>query len=300
MSLPWLQEVEAMLSQSFYAGRFHHAQLLNGPVGVGKFYLAEQIADALLCLNIDSSDLLISCGQCKSCRLTRAGTHPDKRVVKSDGQTIGVEDIRAITDFMNQSAAQNGNKVVMIENVEKMTPASANALLKTLEEPSKGRFLMLTTSQLTQLPATILSRCAKTEVKVTDIEQAKNWLKTLNVPMLSWLNFFYTQPLLIQQWQQNEQLNNVEDLYTFASEFNKSHNFDELISIINKQPELIRIFILFLTEQLKQQSVNGMRFESYQLAQQALIEFLRNSNQILGLNLPLAVSKLAYALRNTQ
>jgi len=55
---------------------------------------------------------------------------------------------------------------------------------------------------------------------------------------------------------------------------------------------------LFLSEQLKQQLLQGMSFDSYQNAQHALAEFLQNNIQILGLNLPLAVSRLAYTLRN--
>ena len=109
---------------------------------------------------------LVACGNCKSCLLNQAGTHPDKRVVKVDGQTIGVDEIRDITDFINHSAAQNGNKVVVLEQCHKMTTAAANALLKTLEEPSLRRYLLLTCEQIAQLPATILSRCAVHEIKV--------------------------------------------------------------------------------------------------------------------------------------
>jgi DNA polymerase-3 subunit delta' len=199
---------------------------------------------------------------------------------------------------MHQSAAQNGNKVAIIENCEKMTTAAANALLKTLEEPSNSRFLILTTSQVAQLPATILSRCAKTEVKVTNSQLAKQWLSSLDVPNYPWLSLFYSQPLQVKQWQQQNQLESIDTLYKFATEFKQSHNFKALVDIINKQPELVRIFTLFLSEQLKQQLLNGMSFEAYQVAQQALNDFLQNNIQILGLNLPLAVSRLAYTLRN--
>ena len=113
-----------------------------------------------------------------------------------------------------------------------------------------------------------------------------------------WLPLFYTQPLLIKQWQAQEQLQHIDTLYKFATEFKQSHNFSLLVNIINKQPELIRIFTLFLSEQLKQQLIMGLSFDAYQSAQQALNEFLQNSTEVLGLNLPLAVSRLAHALRN--
>ena len=304
MALPWLHDVQQRLAQSFRGQRFHHAQLFCGPTGVGKFELSDQLANALLCQNTVErltvpNSILSPCGQCKSCLLTLAGTHPDKRLTQVDGQSIGVDDIRGISDFMNHSAAQNGNKVVIIENCEKMTTAAANALLKTLEEPSNIRFLILTTSQPAQLPATILSRCAKTDVKVTNIELAQQWLESLQITGYNWLPLFYSQPLQVKQWQEQNQLESIDTLYKFATGFKQSHNFKALVDIINKQPELVRIFTLFLSEQLKQQLMQGMSFDAYQIAQQALSEFLQNNTKILGLNLPLAVSRLAYTLRNT-
>ena len=305
MPLPWLHDTQATLSAKLIvAERFHHAQLFCGPIGVGKFELSDQLANALLCQNIvqqsaAANSILAPCGHCKSCLLTLAGTHPDKRLTQVDGQSIGVDDIRGISDFMNHSAAQNGNKVVVIENCEKMTTAAANALLKTLEEPSNSRFLILTTSQAAQLPATILSRCAKTDIKVINTQLAKQWLESLQIKGYSWLPLFYSQPLQVKHWQEQSQLQSIDMLYKFATEFKQSHNFKVLVDIINKQPELVRIFTLFLSEQLKQQLMQGMSFEAYQIAQQALSEFLQNNTKILGLNLPLAVSRLAHILRNS-
>jgi DNA polymerase-3 subunit delta' len=303
MALPWLHDTQQRLAQSYKAQRFHHAQLFCGPMGVGKFELANQLANSLLCKNIadqltPANSVLLPCEHCKSCSLTLAGTHPDKRLTQVDGQSIGVDDIRGISDFMNHSAAQNGCKVAVIENCEKMTTAAANALLKTLEEPSKSRFLILTTSQAVQLPATILSRCAKTDVKVANLALAEQWLESLQIIGYNWLPLFYSQPLQVKHWQEQNQLQSIDTLYTFAMEFNQSHHFKGLVDIINKQPELVRIFTLFLSEQLKQQLLQGMSFDAYQTSQQALHDFLQNSTQILGLNLPLAVSRLAYRLRN--
>ena len=296
MIYPWLSNVEQQLAASFNAGRFHHGQLFNGQQGVGKRALVEQLANALLCL---SATNLVPCGHCKSCHLNQAVTHPDKYVVQADGQSIGVDDIRSVSDFMHQSAAQNANKVVVINDCHKMTTAAANALLKTLEEPSPQRFLLLTTSATTQLPATILSRCALTQVKVNDANVAMNWISQLHVPAYPWLKMFTQQPLLIARWQQDEQLEIIDELYKFATELKQGHNFSALVDIISKDTERVRIFCLFLSEQLKQQLIAGMDFDSYQSAQNALAEFVQNSTQILGLNLPLAVSRLAYRLRKS-
>ncbi|MFU2508592.1 DNA polymerase III subunit delta' [Pseudoalteromonas sp. ASV78] len=296
MIYPWLNDIHQQLIASFQAGRFHHGQLFNGQQGVGKRALVEQLANALLC---STAQNLVACGQCKSCHLNQAATHPDKYTVQADGQSIGVDDIRSVSDFMHQSAAQNANKVVVINDCHKMTTAAANALLKTLEEPSPQRFLLLTTNATAQLPATILSRCALSEVKVHDSAAAMQWIAQLNVPAYPWLKMFTQQPLLVARWQQDQQLEVIEQLYKFATELKQGHNFSALVDIISKDNERVRVFSLFLSEQLKQQLLTGMDFDSYQNAQNALAEFVQNSTQILGLNLPLAVSRLAYRLRNS-
>ncbi|WP_404339897.1 AAA family ATPase [Pseudoalteromonas mariniglutinosa] len=294
MMLPWLENVHQQLMVSFASGRFHHAQLFNGLEGVGKQLLVKQLADALLCVQAES---LIACGQCKSCLLNQADTHPDKRSIRVDGQSIGVDEIREISEFMQHSAAQNGNKVVVLQQCHKMTTAAANALLKTLEEPSAGRYLLLTTEHVSQLPATVLSRCARSDVKVTDTAVAKQWLANLNINDYSWLSLFVKQPLLVEKWQADEQLGTIDLLYKFATEIKDSHNFSALVDIFSKDHALIGIFVLFLTEQLKQQLIAGMDFFVYQKAQQALTEFIHNSSKVLGLNLSLAISRLAFTLR---
>lgn len=294
MTYPWLNDIEQQLSTSFAAGRFHHGQLFNGQQGVGKTALVEQLANALLCQQPNGVQ---PCGQCKSCQLNQAGTHPDKFNVVIEGQSIGVDDIRNVSHFMSHSAAQNGNKVVIIKDCHKMTTAAANALLKTLEEPSPERFLLLTSTATTQLPATILSRCSRTDVQVSDIVSAQQWLASLQIIDYPWLSLFYKQPLLVQAWQEAEQLESVDQLYKFATGLKQGHNFSALVGLINKDSELVRVFCLFISEQLKQQLVSGMDFDTYQQSQQALTEFYQNSTQVLGLNLPLAISRLAYSLR---
>jgi len=181
----------------------------------------------------------------------------------------------------------------------KMTTAAANALLKTLEEPSLRRYLLLTCEQTALLPATILSRCAVHEIKVNS-EYTKKWLASLNIANYSWLELFARQPLLVQQWQNDNQLEAVDSLYKFATEIKDSHNFSALVDILNKDHSLVNVFALFLTEHLKTQLVLGMDFFNYQKAQSAISEFLYNSSHVLGLNLELAISKLAFTLRESQ
>ncbi|MFP3427832.1 DNA polymerase III subunit delta', partial [Pseudoalteromonas sp. SIMBA_162] len=79
---------------------------------------------------------------------------------------------------------------------------AANALFKKIEEPSNSRFLILHTSKPAQSPATILSRCATTDLKVTSTQLAQQWLESLQRQNYPWRPLFYSQPLQVKQWQE--------------------------------------------------------------------------------------------------
>ena len=83
------------------------------------------------------------CGYCHACHLMAAHSHPDFHVLASqEGKDIGVDQVRAINEVVSQHAQQNGNKLVYIQNAERLTEAAANALLKTLESHVEHVFLV--------------------------------------------------------------------------------------------------------------------------------------------------------------
>ena len=89
-----------------------------------------------------------------------AHSHPDFHVLASqEGKDIGVDQVRAINEVVSQHAQQNGNKLVYIQDAERLTEAAANALLKTLEEPRPNTYFLLQTEPSSSLLATIYSRC---------------------------------------------------------------------------------------------------------------------------------------------
>ena len=100
------------------------------------------------------------CGHCHACHLMAAQSHPDFHVlVSQEGKDIGVDQVRAINEVVSQHAQQNGNKLVYIQDAERLTEAAANALLKTLEEPRPNTYFLLQTEPSSSLLATIYSRC---------------------------------------------------------------------------------------------------------------------------------------------
>jgi len=88
-----------------------------------------------------------------------AGTHPDCHLVVPDGQTIKIEQIRELQRLAALKPYEGPRKIFIVDEAERMPPVTANALLKTLEEPPDRTVLVLILSQAKALPPTVLSRC---------------------------------------------------------------------------------------------------------------------------------------------
>ncbi|RMQ42534.1 DNA polymerase III subunit delta [Pseudomonas cichorii] len=169
---PW----QASLWQQM-AGRPQHAHayLLHGPVGIGKRALAERLMHSLLCQRPEG---LEACGQCKSCLLLAAGSHPDNYVLEPEeaDKPIKVDQVRDLVSFVVQTAQMGGRKVVLIEPVEAMNINAANALLKSLEEPSGNTVLLLVSHQPSRLLPTIKSRCVQQACPLPGRQASLEWL----------------------------------------------------------------------------------------------------------------------------
>ncbi|MBC3363753.1 DNA polymerase III subunit delta' [Pseudomonas sp. SWRI154] len=159
------------------AGRSQHAHayLLHGPVGIGKRALAERLMASLLC---QAPTALDACGECKSCMLLRAGSHPDNYVLEPEeaDKAIKVDQVRDLVSFVVQTAQMGGRKVVLIEPVESMNINAANALLKSLEEPSGDTVLLLVSHQPSRLLPTIKSRCVQQACPLPSEAISLQWL----------------------------------------------------------------------------------------------------------------------------
>jgi DNA polymerase-3 subunit delta' len=114
-----------------------------------------------LCHSDDNqrTDIDFSCDHCKSCDLLKSATHPDHLQVELNGLTIGVDQIRAVSKMFEKTAQLSRNQTVIIQYADKMTESAANALLKTLEEPSNNSFIILLVKDQQRLLPTIISRC---------------------------------------------------------------------------------------------------------------------------------------------
>ena len=128
-----------------------------------------------LCQQSDGED---PCGTCNSCRSFLQQAHGDfLRVTRQEGKVaIGIEQIRDATRFVQQTPLYGQSKVLLIEAAERMTLAAANSLLKTLEEPAGNTLILLASSGVWRLPATVRSRCQRVMIPRPTEDEALTWL----------------------------------------------------------------------------------------------------------------------------
>jgi DNA polymerase-3 subunit delta' len=197
---PWQQAAWQQLQH--LRARLPHAILFHGPNGIGKAAFAERFAQSLLCETPATDGQ--PCGGCPSCGWFDQYGHPDyrrvrpemlddeqsadaepgdeaadgKKASKAPSKEIKIDQIRALSDFMNVSTHRQGMRVVVLYPVEALNSIAANALLKTLEEPPRDTVFLLVSHSLDRLLPTILSRCRQFALTMPAREQALAWLKT--------------------------------------------------------------------------------------------------------------------------
>ena len=167
-AMPWHQgHWQALVGQQHFA----HAYLFTGPSGAGKRAFASAFAAWLMCEQPTGGQ---ACQQCRSCLLRQAGSHPDLLSIapEEQGKAIRVDAIRQLVDF----AQQGGRKVVLLQPAEAMNQNAANALLKSLEEPTADTYLLLISDQPSRLLPTIRSRCRVQPLGAPGQQQALSWL----------------------------------------------------------------------------------------------------------------------------
>lgn len=174
---PWHDAGWRQLWQHRMADRLPHAMLLSGPAGLGKLMFARRLAQALLCESPDTGG--DACGQCRSCRLFQAGSHPDYSPVQpvEEGKVIKIDQIRDLCAFLGYTPQYGGYKIALLEPADRLNSNAANSLLKTLEEPPGNCLLLLVTAQPARLPATVRSRCQVMPFSPPASNIALSWLK---------------------------------------------------------------------------------------------------------------------------
>ena len=129
-----------------------HAWLFTGPPGSGRSSAAVAFACALICSND-------GCGTCTNCRAAKSGTHSDVEIIRTEGLSIKIEEIRELLTRVAWAPAMGGWRVVVMEDADRLTESAANALLKAIEEPGNRTVWLLCAPTLHDVLPTIRSRC---------------------------------------------------------------------------------------------------------------------------------------------
>jgi DNA polymerase-3 subunit delta' len=199
MTPPWIAaQVRQLLAQR------GHAWLLQGPSGLGQYNLALSLAQAWLC---DRPTADGACGQCDSCHQVAVRSHTDLAVLmpetamqflgwplaekaqqdiddkkRKPSREIRVEAMRDTLEFAQRTSGRGRGKVVLVYPAERMNNVTANALLKTLEEPPGDVRFVLASEAAHQLLPTIRSRCLGHTLTWPAAEASTAWLQEEGVP----------------------------------------------------------------------------------------------------------------------
>lgn len=246
---PWQEQVWETLTGRF--PKIGHGLLFYGKKGCGKHAFAQHFLSWVLCLNKQTH---AACGECSSCLWLKSDTHPNYVYISTDEDNkkqnakIKIEKIRELLPFVQQTV--DGWRVIVIEPAEALNIASANALLKTLEEPGEKVVIILLAEHYLKLPATIRSRLQHFALDRISLEQAQAYLQnhfttasTQQIQLL--MNLSNQMPLQAMQLAEKDWLNRraefVQDWQKlvmqksmpmqFATKWNKELNFQDFMEM---------------------------------------------------------------------
>lgn len=139
-----------------------HAWVFTGPPGSGRSSAAVAFAQALICPKQ-------GCGTCNECQSAATGGHPDVEVIRTEGLSIKVEEIRELLTRVAWAPSMGGWRVVVMEDADRLTESAANALLKAIEEPGTRTVWLLCAPTLHDVLPTIRSRCRHLQLRTPSI-----------------------------------------------------------------------------------------------------------------------------------
>ena len=135
-----------------------HAWIFTGPPGSGRSSAAVAFAAALVCPTG-------GCGTCTACHSAQTSGHPDVEIIRTEGLSIKIDEIRELLTRTSWAPSMGGWRVVVMEDADRMTESAANALLKAIEEPGARTVWLLCAPTLHDILPTIRSRCRHLQLR---------------------------------------------------------------------------------------------------------------------------------------
>jgi DNA polymerase-3 subunit delta' len=175
------ENIVEFLQKGIANDRLAHAYLFYGPEHIGKTTVTENFIASLLCdaltgLSMTLSgheNTIIPCKNCIKCEQLARNIHPDIFALKreEDKKNISIEQTRELQGMLNKTSFLNSYKIAIIKEAETLSEEAADSLLKALEEPSNHTIIILLSTDINLLPATIVSRCQA--IKFLPVSQDK-------------------------------------------------------------------------------------------------------------------------------
>ena len=177
------EELREYLSGLVQNNRLHHCMLFEGPQGVGKHYTAKWLAKVLSCKQPHNQPILFPCNECWSCKGVDEAQHPDHVFIGLDESKkipmISIEQVRQLLRTVASEPRFSSQRVVIIDQARYLRQEAANALLKTLEEPSTSTIFVLIVPSARQLLPTIRSRAQRISFCPVESSELRQWLPQL-------------------------------------------------------------------------------------------------------------------------
>ena len=135
-----------------------HAWIFTGPPGSGRSSAAIAFAQSLICPQG-------GCATCNECRSAKSHAHPDVEIMRTEGLSIKIEEIRELLTRTSWAPSMGGWRIVVMEDADRLTESAANALLKVIEEPGARTVWLLCAPTLHDILPTIRSRCRHIQLR---------------------------------------------------------------------------------------------------------------------------------------
>lgn len=219
------EKIKEILNTSIEQNKISHSYLFIGIDGIGKKIIAKIFSKRILCLDNGACN-----DKCKSCIEFETENHPDFKIIKPDGNTIKIEQIRILQKEIQEKPIISSRKIYIIDDADKMTKEAQNALLKTLEEPPEFAIIILIGNNENLFLETIKSRCIILHFEKISNDKIQNFiesqydLKNVNDDILQMFQGSIGKAIYLKdKISDYEQIGNVI----------KSMNQKDLIDIIN-------------------------------------------------------------------
>lgn len=270
------ERVLNFLEAELAAGNLAHAYLFAGPEKIGKHTVAKTLAHILQCPNN-------FCHECAICREIEKGYHSDTIELSDNGESVKIEEIREILTKLNLSR-QSSYKILLVQNIERMTLESANAMLKTLEDPPENVIFILTTSRIKEILPTIISRVRVYNFRRLSNEDLAKVLQRLypladeeQIQTVS--SFALGKPGTAIDFMRDPQLYDeykkmYNDICQFVSKPDKANQFMYIAQLVktkkeNEDPAMIKDFLDVLTAVLRKKMLEKISGQTGQSGQGA-------------------------------